>query len=113
MSGTQNLFSAQANTIAVSANATASTPVLLPFACGALRIVNEGPNVAFVAVAAASTAATLPGAAPGAQTCTPILPSSDVTLAIASVPGGTPLYVSAICRAAGTAVLSVSTGESM
>lgn len=111
MSATQNLFSAQANTIAVSANATASTPVLLPFAAGALRIVNEGPNVAFVAVAATSTSATLPGAAPGAQTCTAVLANSDVTLSIAGAPGGTAQYISSICRAAGTAVLSVSTGE--
>jgi hypothetical protein len=104
----QNLFSAQANTIAVSATAAASTPVLLPFSANGVRIVNEGPNVAFIAITAGSTNATLPGAAPGAQTCTPVLAGSDVTLAMAS---GQANYISAICRAAGTAVMSVSTGE--
>lgn len=110
MSGTQNLFSAQANTTAISATAVASAPVQLPFAAGGVRIVNEGPNVAFIAIAAASTNATLPGAAPGAQTCTPVLAGSDVTLSMAS---GQANWISAICRAAGTAALSISTGEGM
>lgn len=109
MSGSQNLFSAQSATIAVAATATASVAALLPFACGTLRIVNEGPNMAFVAVAATAVGAvaTLPAGA-AAQTCTPVLPASDITLSIA---GATAQYISAICRAAGTAVLSVSTGE--
>lgn len=111
MSNAQNIFSAQATTIGIAATATASTPALLPFSCGSLRIVNEGPNVAFVAVAASSTAATLPGAVPGATTCTPVLASSDVTLSIAGGPGGQAQYISAVCRAAGTAALSVSMGE--
>lgn len=110
MSTSQNLFSAQANTIAVSATAVASTPVLLPFSANGVRIVNEGPNVAFIAITTASTNATLPGAAPGAVTCTPVLSGSDVTLGMS---GGQANYISAICRASGTAALSVSTGEGM
>lgn len=103
----QNLFSAQANTFAIAATAVASAPVQMPFSANGVRIVNEGPNVAFVAIAAAATNATLPGAIPGAQTCTPVLAGSDVTLGMG--PGLN--YISAICRAAGTAALSVSTGE--
>lgn len=110
MSGSQNLFSAQANTTALSATATATVAVQLPFSANGVRIVNEGPNVVFVAIDSRSTVtATLPGAAPGAQTCTPVLAGSDVTLSMAS--GAAPNYISVICRAAGTAVLSVSTGE--
>lgn len=109
MSVSQNLFSAQANTTAISVTAVASVPVQLPFSGSSVRIVNEGPNVAFVAIAAAATNATLPGAAPGAQTCTPVLAGSDVTMGMA--PGLN--WISAICRAAGTATLSISTGEGM
>lgn len=110
MSTSQNLFSAQANTIAVGVTAVASAPVQLPFSANGVRIVNEGPNVAFVAITSASTNATLPGAVPGAQTCTPVLAGSDVTMTMAN---GAANYISAICRAAGTAALSVSTGEGM
>lgn len=105
-----NLFSAQAATIAISATATASTPVALPFSANGVRIVNEGPNVAFVAITPASTVATLPGAS-SAQTCTPVLAGADVTLAMAQ--GSSPNFISAVCRASGTAVLSVSTGDGM
>ena len=106
-----NLFSAQSTTIALTANATASAAVLLPFSCSALRIVNEGPDTLFVAVAptALGAVATLPGAAPGTRTCTAVLPSSDVTLGIANGDQ----YISAICRAAKTAVASVQVGEGM
>lgn len=105
-----NLFSAQAATIAISATATASTPVALPFSANGVRIVNEGPNVAFIAIAPTSTVATLPGASQ-AQTCTPVLAGSDITLSMAQ--GTDSNFISAICRASGTAVLSVSIGEGM
>lgn len=101
-------FSAQSTTFAIAATATASAPALMPVAAGALRIVNEGPSVAFVAVAAASTSATLPVALPGTQTATPVLPNMSITMAISA---GGAQYISAICRAAGTAALSISIGE--
>lgn len=104
-----NLFSAQATTIALTANATASAAALLPFSCSTIRIVNEGPNVMFVAVGDSAVAATLPQAAPGNMKATAVLPSSDITMGIAA--GAQ--YISAICRAAGTAVASVQTGEGM
>lgn len=112
MSATQNLFSAQANTTTLSATAVAGAAVQLPFGGNSVRIVNEGPNIAFIAISNRSTVlATLPAIAPGAQTCTPVLSGSDVTLAMEN--GTAPNYISAICRAAGTAVLSISTGEGM
>ena len=103
-----NLFSAQATCIAINVTATASTPVLLPFAANGVRIVNEGPNTVFVAIATTSTNATLPVAAPGSMTATPVLAGSDVTLGMTA---SAPNYISAICRAAGTAVLTVAPGE--
>lgn len=106
----QNLFSAQAATIALTGGTVASTPVQLPFRANGVRIVNEGPNVVFVAIAPTATAATLP-AAGAAQTCTPVLAGSDVTLCMAMDTAAN--FISVICRAAGTAVLSVSTGEGM
>lgn len=111
MSGTQNLFSAQAATIAVSGSAVASAAVQLPFIANGVRIVNEGPNVVFVAISNRSnTTATLP-AGTATQTCTPVLSGSDVTLSMEANTAAN--YISVICRAAGTAVLSVSTGEGM
>ncbi len=105
-----NLFSAQATTFSLSSSAVASVAVLIPFSANGIRIVNEGPNVMFVAVDTRSTVlATLPGAVPGGVTSTPVLPNSDITLGIAFGQQ----YISTICRAAGTAVASVSVGEGM
>lgn len=106
-----NLFSAQANTFALNATQAASASQQMPFSANGVRIVNEGPSVAFVAITPASTPATLPGAIPGAQTSTPVLPGSDITLAMAQ--GSAANWISAICRTGGTAALSISTGEGM
>lgn len=104
-----NLFSAQATTFALTAGTVASTPVQMSFRGNSIRIVNEGPNVAFVAISPAATSATVPGALPGTTSCTPVLPGSDVTLGMCNNLN----FISAICRAAGSAVLSVTVGEGM
>lgn len=109
MSSAQTIFSAQSPGFAVSATATASTAVQLPQMCSSVRIVNEGPNIAFVAIGpTSSTTATLP-AAGATNTCTPI-PVGDVTLSISNQGQQ---WISAICRAAGTAVMTVQMGEGL
>ena len=100
-------FSAQAKTLPVAVTAAASTSTALPNAGNTLRVVNEGPNVAFISVGAGTQTATLPNATPTA-TSVPVLAGSDVSFSISSV---AVLNISAICRAAGTATLDVSVGE--
>lgn len=107
MSQTQNLFSAQSKALPVSVTATASASAALPNAGNTIRIVNEGPNVAFISVGSGSQVATLPNSTPTA-TSTPVLSGSDVSF---SIPNDAVLNISAICRASGTAVLTVSVGE--
>lgn len=100
--------------ISVSATSTATTAVALPVtSAGAgsiIRIVNEGPSIAFISLGSviASTVATLPTTGGGTATCSPILPGED-----ASFTRDTKLetLISAICRAGGTAALTVQTGE--
>lgn len=102
-------FSAQASTISLAVTATASVAVQLPVKANALRIVNEGPNTAFIAISqSAAVLAVVPGTS-ATQTSTPILAGADVTLSMEN--GALPNYISAICRAGGTAVLDLSPGE--
>ena len=115
-------FSAQALTLPITVTATASASTALPAVGNSIRIVNEGPNVAFVSIGTGSQTATLPNATSTA-TSTPVLAGSDIVFSIpkpeatptGGVNGGftapTPLNISAICRAAGTATLDVSVGE--
>lgn len=116
-----NPFSAQALTLPITVTATASSSTALPAVGNSIRIVNEGPNVAFVSIGTGAQTATLPNATPTA-TSTPVLAGSDIVLTIpkpeatATGSGGgftapTPLNISAICRAAGTATLDVQVGE--
>lgn len=105
----QPLFSARAPGISVSATAAALSAVALPLGSGnSIRIVNEGPNHVFIALGASSVAATLPTTGAGTNTCTCVLAGSDVTLRREPSTDG---YISTICRAAGTATLSVYIGE--
>lgn len=100
-------FSAQAKTLPISVTATASSSVALPSAGSVVRIVNEGPNTAFVSIGEGSQTATLPNATPTA-TSTPVLAGMDISL---SIPAAAVLNISAICRASGTALLDVQVGE--
>lgn len=101
-------FSAQAKTMPISVTATASTSTALPGSGNVVRIVNEGPNVAFVSIGASAQTATLPNAT-AVATSTPVLAGTDVSLSIPG--GGTTFNISAICRASGTALLDVQVGE--
>lgn len=99
-------FSAQAKTKPITVTSSASTSTTLPSLGNTLRVVNEGPNDAFISVGAGAQTATLPNATPVA-TSTPVLAGSDVSF---TIPGDAVLNISAITRT-GTATLSVSVGE--
>ena len=105
------LISATVKTMPISVTSTASASTALPGIGGFIRIVNEGPNVAFVSIGTGSQTATLPNATATA-TSTPILSGEDVSFEIpSSLSNSTPLNISAICRAAGTAILDVQVGD--
>jgi len=109
-------FAAQALTKPISVTATASTSTALPAIGNCIRLVNEGPNQCFVSIGTGAQTATLPNATPTA-TSTPVLAGEDVILSIPSptndsnTGAATPLNISAICRASGTATLCVQVGE--
>lgn len=116
-------FTAQALTLPISVTATASASTALPAVGNSVRLVNEGPNHCFVSIGTAAQTATLPNATPTA-TSTPVLAGEDIILTIpkpeaTSAPdtpsakwtAPTPLNISAICRASGTATLCVQVGE--
>ena len=99
------LFSDRAPGISVSATAVALTAVALPHSDGnSIRIVNEGPNIVFVALGASDVLATLPATGAGTRTCTPVLSGADVVL---RRDPQIDKFISTICRAAGTATLTV------
>lgn len=111
-----NPFPAQAKTLPISVSSTASTSAALPAVGSSLRVVNLGPNKAFISVGTGSQTATLPNATPTA-TSTPILAGEDCTF---SIPGAydstngtaaSPLNISAVCAATETATLYVQVGE--
>lgn len=102
-------FSCQSKTLPISVTATASTSTALPGAGNTVRIVNEGPNVAFISIGTGSQTATLPNATSTA-TSTPVLAGTDITLSISNA---ATYNISAICRASGTATLDVQVGEGM
>jgi len=100
-------FSAQAATISIAVTTAASTSVALPGVGSVVRLVNEGPNTAYVSIGSGAQIATIPLPA-AASTCCPTIAGSDSTFTIPS--STAPLNISAIC-ATGTAVLRVSVGE--
>lgn len=109
-------FSATALGITVAATSSALTAVALPVGADVLgsgnsiRIVNEGPNICFIAMGTSAVLATLPATGAGVTTCTPVLSGEDIILT------RTPLvdrFISTICRASGTATLTVHVGEGM
>lgn len=106
MSSSQNPFGAQSLTLPVAVTSSASTSLALPATGNVLRVVNEGPNVAFISIGVGAQTATLPNATATA-TSTPVYPG-DTSLSIPAVSG---LHISAITRAAATAQLAVQVGE--
>lgn len=79
----------------------------MPFGAGGtqVRIVNEGPNIAFLAFSKRGAAATLPVAGT-TNTCDAVLSGEDLILTLGPDDG----FISAICRATQTAVLTVYVG---
>lgn len=105
-------FSVDAPTINVTGTSTALSAVAMPGVTGygdSVQFYNEGPNVVFVALGptVASTTATLPTGTP-ARTCMPIAAGAIV---IYTRDTNNHLFISTICRAAGTAVLNVSVAD--
>lgn len=101
-----DLLSAQNKSLPITVTSTASTSAALPSQGKTLRIVNEGPNVAFISVGSGAQTAALPNATPTA-TSTPVMPG-DTSLCI---PGDAIYNISAVCRASQTATLTVQVGE--
>ena len=109
-----DLFPATKLTLPITVTATASTSTALPSVGNTIKILNEGPSVAFFSIGTGTQTATLPNATP-TNTSNPILPGAEVVLNIPN-PGsagtaGTPLNISAICRAGGSCTLDVQVGE--
>jgi len=103
----QNPCSAQSKTLPISVTATASTSTALPGRGNTIRVVNEGPNHAFISIGSGAQTATLPNATP-TTTSTPVIAGTDVMF---SIPADQVYNISAICRASSTATLSVQVGE--
>ena len=101
-------ISAQAKTLSVSVTTASSTAANLPAVGNTVRIVNEGPNNAYVAISAAGTTATVPTGT-AAATETPVLAGTDIAL---DIDGMTQMMICAI-TATGSATLrmQVSDGE--
>lgn len=103
-----DLFSAQAKSLPITVTSTASASAALPNQGKTLRIVNEGPNVAFISVGSGAQVATLPNATP-TFTSVPVMPG-DTSL---SIDASAVQNISAVCRASQTATLTVQVSEGM
>lgn len=102
-------FSAAVKTVSVAASAVATASAALPSSGNQIRLMNEGPNVAFIAIGSGAQTATLPAATAGASTVTSVpVPVGDVTLTIDS---SAVLNFSVVCRAAQTAQVNIQVGE--
>lgn len=114
MAASQVPFSATALTITVAGTQTALTAVALPVgtdvttAGNSIRVVNEGPNICFIALGASTVLATLPTTGAGVTTCIPVLSGEDVILSRSPT---SDRFISTVCRSSGTATLTVSVGE--
>lgn len=118
-------INAQIKVLKVAVTTTASTSGALPAIGNTLRVVNDGPNTAFISVGTGSQTATVPATSNPVATCTPILAGEDASFTIANpqaAPSGggssgnftapTALNISAI-TAVGTATLYVSVGDGL
>jgi hypothetical protein len=108
MAGNVNPISAQCKSLPITVTSTASSSTALPATGNTLRIVNEGPNVAFISVVPGTAVATLPNATPTATSFPVVVGDSSFSI---FNDGTTALNISAICRASQTATLVVSVGE--
>lgn len=102
-------FGASSPAITVPSTAAALVAVPLPNSQGnSVRIVNEGPNIVFIALGGSSVLATIPTTGSGVNTCTPVMVNEDLILTRNPYAD---FYISTICRAAGTATLTVACGD--
>lgn len=101
-----DLFSLPARSIPIAVTTTASASTPLPGTGTTLRVVNEGPNIAFVALSTTAAVATLPNAVP-TNTSIPVI-VGDTTF---TIPNDQIYNISAICRATQSAQLTVQVGE--
>lgn len=101
-----NPFTAQSLGVRLAATTVASASAALPNSGNSIRIVNEGPNHAYVSIGTAAQVATVPTGT-AAATCCVVLAGADVTLGIAS---SSILNISAITPT-GTASLDIYVGE--
>jgi hypothetical protein len=99
-------FTAGAQCFSVALTTVSSTSVVLPNAGDTIRLVNEGPNTAYVSIGTGPQVATVPGAV-AANTCTPVLAGSDVTF---SIPPSNAVQLAAVV-AQGSALLNVQVGN--
>lgn len=104
-----NPFSAQSKGISVAVTTTSgsSSSAALPTAGNSIRVVNAGPNDAFISVGSGAQTATAPTTGAGVATCTAVLAGEDT---IFGIPNSATLTIAAI-TATGTATLYVYVGE--
>lgn len=105
----QGSFTAQAATRNLAVTATASASITLPGTGSVIRIVNEGPNHAYVSIGSGAQVATTPSTTAN-FTSTPVLAGTDSTFTLPDG-NGARLQLSAICGGAGTATLDIQVGE--
>lgn len=101
-------FSAQSATKPIAVTSTASSSTSLPGQGNSVRIVNEGPNIAYVSIGSGTQVATLPNSGTPNRNSVPVIAGTDV---IFTIPNDQVYNISAICPASGTATLDVSVGE--
>jgi P pilus assembly chaperone PapD len=101
-------FTAQASCRSLAVTTVASASINLPGTGSVIRVVNEGPNHAYLAIGSGTQVATVPTAT-AANTCTPVLAGTDTTFTIPDGNGGR-MQLSAICGT-GTATLDIQVGE--
>lgn len=99
-------INAQAKTISISATSSASSSAALPAQGSSIRLVNTSSVTAYVHITSGAAVATVPTGT-AANTCTPVLGPSDITL---SIPNDAILNISAITRT-GSTTLEVQVGE--
>lgn len=100
-----DLFSQPCLTLPVAVTTTASTSTALPGKGNTLRIVNEGPNIAFISIGTGTQTATVPNTTP-TQTSVPVWVGDNAF----DIDPSSVLNVSAICRATQSAQLNIQVG---
>lgn len=104
-------FPIPVKSLGIAVTATASASQALPNVGNTAAFLNEGPNICFVAIAAAasSAVATLPATSAGTATLT----SNPIPLGYSTltIPNDQVYNISLICRSTQTAQVTVQVGE--